>query len=113
MPNTIFISYKKFPSPIFVGSTYRLIKKLIKIKSAIVSKAILRMISFFKDFSYKLSQIILYSSLTLVNSYRDSLNIESTDTLVLATTGVLTGLIVIIVIIVPSISGVSLSIGLK
>ena len=56
---------------------------------------------------------ILYSSLTLVNSYRDSLNIESTDTLDLATTGVLTGLIVIIVIIVSSISGVSLSIGLK
>ena len=61
----------------------------------------------------KIGTGILYSSLTLVNSYRDSLNIESTDTLVLATTGVLTGLIVIIVIIVSSISGVSLSIGLK
>lgn len=52
---------------------------------------------------------ILYASLTLVNSYRDSLNIESTDTLVLATTGVLTVLIVILVIILSSISGVSLS----
>ena len=52
---------------------------------------------------------IVYASLTLVNAYRDSLNVESTDTLVLATTGVLTGLIVILVIIISSISGVSLS----
>lgn len=52
---------------------------------------------------------IVYASLTLVNAYRDSLNVESTDKLVLATTGVLTGLIVILVIIISSISGVSLS----
>ena len=51
---------------------------------------------------------ILYASLTLANSYRDSLNVENTNTLVLATTGVLTGLIVILVIIISSISGVSL-----
>lgn len=51
---------------------------------------------------------IVYASFTLLNAYRDSLNVESTDTLVLATTGALTVLIVILVIIISSMSGVSL-----
>ena len=51
---------------------------------------------------------IVYASATLVNAYRDSLNVERTDTIVLATTGVLTGLIVISVIIMSSFFDVSL-----
>lgn len=51
----------------------------------------------------------VYASFALINAYRDSLNIENIDTLVLATTGVLTATVVILVIVFLAISGVSLS----
>jgi len=51
---------------------------------------------------------ILYSSLTLMNAFRDSLDIESTDKLVIVTTGVLVAIVVVLVVVLSSLSGVSL-----
>lgn len=52
---------------------------------------------------------IVYMSFTLIYAYRDSLNIYSSDKLVLVTTGIFVVLIVILVILMSSISGVSIS----
>mgnify|MGYP004600850599 CR=1 FL=1 len=52
---------------------------------------------------------MLYATLTLINAYRESLDIENTDILVVTTTAVLTIAIIITLIIISSFSGVSLS----
>ena len=51
----------------------------------------------------------LYATLTLINAYRESLDIENTDILVVTTTVVLTIAIIIILIVISSFSGASLS----
>ena len=52
---------------------------------------------------------MLYAILTLINAYRESLDIENTDILVVTTTVVLTIAIIITLIVISSFSGVSLS----
>ena len=49
----------------------------------------------------------VYASFTLINAFRDTLEVESTDTLVLATTGVFSAIIVILAIVLSSILKVS------
>ncbi len=50
----------------------------------------------------------VYASFALINAYRDSLDLESTDKLVLVVTGVLSALVVILAVVITSISGISL-----
>lgn len=50
----------------------------------------------------------VYASFTLINAYRDSLEVETTDTLVLAVTGVFSVIVVILAIVLSSILKVSL-----
>lgn len=50
----------------------------------------------------------VYASFTLINAYRDSLEVETTDTLVLTVTGVSCAIIVILAIVLSSILKVSL-----
>ena len=51
--------------------------------------------------------VTVYASFTLINAFRDTLEVESTDTLVLATTGVFSAIIVILAIVLSSILKVS------
>lgn len=51
----------------------------------------------------------VYAGLTLINAYRDSLDLENTDTLVLVTTGVLTVFVVIVAVLIANITKTSLS----
>ena len=52
---------------------------------------------------------IAFSVLTLINAYRDSLQVENTDLLVIATTGVTTALIVVLMIILSTVLKASIS----
>lgn len=53
--------------------------------------------------------VTIYASFTLINAYRDTLEVENTNMLVLATTGILSALMVILVILLTSILKVSFS----
>ena len=52
--------------------------------------------------------VIIYAFFSLINAFRDTLDIESTDSLVLVTTGVLVAVLVIAIVLFSVISGVSL-----
>ncbi len=51
---------------------------------------------------------IIYISITLMNAFRDSLDIENSDILTLVTTGVLVVLMIILIVLMSSITGISL-----
>lgn len=51
---------------------------------------------------------VAFSSLTLINAYRDTLQVENTNLLVIATTGVTTVLIVVLMVVLASILKVSI-----
>lgn len=53
--------------------------------------------------------VTIYASFTLINAYRDTLEVENTNMLVLATTGILSAIMVILVILLTSILKVSFS----
>ena len=52
--------------------------------------------------------VSIYAGYTLIYAYRDSLEIESADKLVIVTTGVFTVILVIVIILLCAIIGVSL-----
>lgn len=53
--------------------------------------------------------VTIYASFTLINAYRDTLEVENTNMLVLATTGILSAIMVILAILLTSILKVSFS----
>lgn len=53
--------------------------------------------------------ISIYAGYTLIYSYRDSLEVENTDKLVLVTTGVFTALIIVAIILLCAVTDISLS----
>lgn len=53
--------------------------------------------------------VTIYASFTLINAYRDTLEVENTNMLVLATTGILSAIMIILVILLTSILKVSFS----
>lgn len=52
---------------------------------------------------------IIYASYTLIYAFKDSLEVQDSNLLVLATTGVITAVIVILVVVLSSVTGVSFS----
>ena len=53
--------------------------------------------------------VTIYASFTLINAYRDTLEVENTNMLVVATTGILSAIMVILAILLTSILKVSFS----